>query len=175
MPTPSGDALQSSVMQRGSVMDYQQTLSPLHPFQTPPARNFVGHNTPWISQGPFRGPWMASPQTSAPDASTRLPNTEAIKLTPVKELSVPHSSGIKHPVVHSGVPTSTSLLDPKKVTASPGKNSTDPKSRKRRKNPDLNKTRMKIQLAASLSRSAGPSKRHSSTTTAQIRRDNARL
>ncbi|XP_065632874.1 uncharacterized protein LOC112028026 isoform X5 [Quercus suber] len=135
MPTPSGDALQSSVMQRGSAMDYQQTLSPLHPFQTPPVRNFVGHNTPWISQGPFRGPWMASPQTSAPDASTRLPNTEAIKLTPVKELSVPHSSGIKHPVVHSGVPTSTSLLDPKKVTASPGKNSTDPKSRKRRKNP----------------------------------------
>lgn len=141
MPTPSCDALQSSVMPRGSVMDYQQALSPLHPYQTPPVRNFVGHNTSWMSQG-FRGPWMASPQTSAPDASARvsiLPNTEPIKLTPVKESSGPHSSGIKHvstsPMVHSGVPTSTSMLDPKKVTASPGQNSTDPKSRKRKKIP----------------------------------------
>lgn len=122
-------------------MDYQQVLTTLHPYQTPPVRNFVGHNTSWISQFPFRGPWMASPQTSAPDASTRvsvLPNTETIKSTPLKESSVLHSSGIKHvstgPVVHSGVP-STPLLDPKEVTASPGQNTKDPKSRRRKKTP----------------------------------------
>jgi hypothetical protein len=142
IPTPSCDALQSSVMPRGSVMDYQQVLTTLHPYQTPPVRNFVGHNTSWISQFPFRGPWMASPQASAPDASTRLsvlPNTETIKSTPLKESSVLHSSGIKHvstgPVVHSVVPTSTPLLDPKEVIASPGQNTKDPKSRRRRKTP----------------------------------------
>ncbi|XP_042952342.1 uncharacterized protein LOC122289433 isoform X2 [Carya illinoinensis] len=141
IPTPC-DALQSSVMPRGSVMDYQQALSPLHPYQTSPVRNFVGHNTSWIPQVPFRGPWMASPQTSAPDATTHisgLPNAEIIKSTPIRESSMPHTSAIKHvsasPMVQSGVPTSAPLLDPKEVKASPRQNSTDPKSRRRKKTP----------------------------------------
>ncbi|XP_040989430.1 uncharacterized protein LOC121236967 isoform X1 [Juglans microcarpa x Juglans regia] len=141
IPTPC-DALQSSVMPRGSIVDYQQTLSPLHPYQTPPVRNFVGHNTSWIPQVPFRGPWMASPQTSAPDATTHisvLPNAEIIKSTPIRESFMPHTSAIKHvsagPMVQSGVPTSAPLLDPKEVIVSPRQNSTDPKSRRRKKTP----------------------------------------
>ncbi|KAG6684184.1 hypothetical protein I3842_12G050200 [Carya illinoinensis] len=66
IPTPC-DALQSSVMPRGSVMDYQQALSPLHPYQTSPVRNFVGHNTSWIPQVPFPGPggyWKGSRDSS---------------------------------------------------------------------------------------------------------------
>lgn len=144
--TPAGDTLQSTVMPRGSVLDYQQSLTPLHPFQTPPMRNLVGHNTSWMSQGPFRGTWVASPQPSLPEASTRfstLPSTEAVQLTPPQETSIPHSSGTKHtsgPLVHSGGPTSvfaapSPLLDPKNVVSSAGQHSTDPKSRKRKKNP----------------------------------------
>uniref|UniRef100_A0A5B6ZKG5 Agenet-like domain-containing protein n=1 Tax=Davidia involucrata TaxID=16924 RepID=A0A5B6ZKG5_DAVIN len=144
--TPSCDGLQSSGMGRGTLLDYHQTLSPLHPYQTPSVRNFVGHNASWLSQAPFPGAWVASPQTSAIDASARfpvLPITEAVKLTPVKESSVPISSGTKHaspsPVVHSGSPSvfagKSSLLDMKKVTVSPVQHSTDPKSRKRKKVP----------------------------------------
>ncbi|KAK0587508.1 hypothetical protein LWI29_024056 [Acer saccharum] len=146
IPTPSSDALQSSGMPRGAVMDYQQTLSPLHPHQTP-VRNFVGHNTSWIAQSPFRATWVPSPQTSAFDTNARfpvLPITEPVQLTPVKEPSVPHPSGVKPissaPLIQSVSPANvlsvtSPILDPKKVTVSAGQHSTDPKSRKRKKNP----------------------------------------
>ncbi|XP_062073992.1 uncharacterized protein LOC133778157 isoform X2 [Humulus lupulus] len=146
--TPVGDAMQSSVMPRVSVMDYQQTLTPLHPFQTPPMRNLLGPNTSWMPQTSFRGPWVAPPQPSLPEASTRLttyPGTEAIQLTSVKEAAVPHSSGTKHvlssPMVQTGAPASvftaavSPMLDLKKVTPSSGQHSVDPRPRKRKKNP----------------------------------------
>lgn len=127
-------------------MDYQRPLSPLHPHQTPAIRNFVGHNTSWISQAPFCGPWVASPQTSALDTSGRfsvqLPITESVQLTPVKELSLPHSSGAKHgspgPVTQSGATASaftgtSPLPDAKKVTGASGQPSTHSKPRKRKK------------------------------------------
>ncbi|KAJ4712735.1 hypothetical protein OWV82_014922 [Melia azedarach] len=147
IPTPSADTLQSSGMPRSAVMDYQQALSPLHPQQTPPIRSFVGHNASWISQAPFRGTWVASPQTSGFDGSVRfpvVPNTETVQLTPAKEPSVPHSSAVKH--ISSGpmiqgispatvFPGTSSMLDPRKVTVSPIHHSTDPKPRKRKKVP----------------------------------------
>ncbi|XWS38584.1 hypothetical protein CRYUN_Cryun19dG0143900 [Craigia yunnanensis] len=137
--TPSGDILQPTGIPRGAVMDYQQALSPLHP---PPIRNFVGHNASWMSQSPFRGPWV--PQTSAFDGNARfpvLPIKETVDLTPVREASVPHSSGMKQvstvPMVQSGSPanvfTGTPLLDKKKATITPGQRSADPKPRKRKK------------------------------------------
>lgn len=146
-PTPVGDSMQSSVLPRGSVMDYQQALTPMHPFQTPPMRNLLGPNTSWMSQASFRSPWVAPPQPSFPDASTRLttfPGTEAVQLTPVKDTAVPHSLGTKHvsssPMVQTGAPATvftaaSPVLDLKKVTSSPGQHSADPKPRKRKKNP----------------------------------------
>ncbi|XVF10851.1 hypothetical protein REPUB_Repub07fG0218500 [Reevesia pubescens] len=139
IPTPSGDALQPTGILRGAVMDYQQALSPLHP---PPIRNFVGHNAPWMSQSPFRGPWV--PQSSAFDGNARfpvLPITETVNLTPVREASVSHSSGVKQvstvPMVQSASPANvfagTPLLDTKKATVTPGQRSADPKPRKRKK------------------------------------------
>ncbi|EOY24313.1 G2484-1 protein, putative isoform 5 [Theobroma cacao] len=138
IPTPSGDPLQPSGIPRGAVMDYQQALSPLHP---PPMRNFVGPNASWMSQSPFRGPWV--PQTSAFDGNARfpvLPITETANLTPVREASVP-SSGMKPvspvPMVQSGSPANvfagTPLLDSKKTTVTAGQHSADPKPRKRKK------------------------------------------
>nr|XP_048319727.1 uncharacterized protein LOC107430264 isoform X3 [Ziziphus jujuba var. spinosa] len=144
--TPVGDTLQSTVVQRGSVVDYQQALTPMHPFQTPPMRNLIGHNSSWMPLPTFRGPWVASPQPSLPEASSRFstfPSTEAVQLTPIKETSIPHSSGTKHissgPVVQSVGPASvfsgpSPLLDPKKVATSVGQHSADPKPRKRKKN-----------------------------------------
>ncbi|XP_059657578.1 uncharacterized protein LOC132304075 isoform X2 [Cornus florida] len=141
----TSNSLQSSGVAKGTLLDYQ-TLSPLHPYHTPPTHNFVGHNTSWLSQSPFPGSWVASPQTSAFDGSARfslLPITEAVKLNPVKESSLSISSSTKHasssPVVLSGGPSvfagASSLLDPKKVMVSPGQHSADPKSRKRKKVP----------------------------------------
>ncbi|XP_022719064.1 uncharacterized protein LOC111277105 isoform X2 [Durio zibethinus] len=139
IPTPSGDSLQPSGILRGAVMDYQQALSSLHP---PPIRNFVGHSAPWMSQSPFRGPWV--PQTPAFDGNAHfpvLPITETVNLTPVREASVPHSSGMKQvstaPMVQSGSPANvfagTTLLDTKKETVTPGPRSANPKPRKRKK------------------------------------------
>ncbi|KAA3469084.1 pheromone-processing carboxypeptidase kex1 [Gossypium australe] len=135
--TPSCDALQSTGIPRSAVMDYQQALSPFRP---PPIRNFVGHNAPWMSQSPFRVPWV--PQTSSFDARFPvLPITETVNLTPAREASVPHSSAMKQastvPMVQSGSPTNvfagTPLLDTKKATATRDQHSADPKPRKRKK------------------------------------------
>ncbi|XP_028063592.1 uncharacterized protein LOC114266865 isoform X2 [Camellia sinensis] len=142
--TPSSDGLQSSVMPRSGLLDYHQTLSPLHSFQTPHTRSFVGHNTSWLPQSPFPGPWVTSSQASAFDTSARfsvLPMTETVKLTPVKESVAPFSSGTKHAspstVVNSTGPVnfvgSPSLPDMKKATVLSEKNSTEPKGRKRKK------------------------------------------
>ncbi|KAJ6704099.1 hypothetical protein OIU85_029964 [Salix viminalis] len=144
IPNPSSDTFQSSSMPRGPVMDHQRTLSPLHLHQTPQIRNFGGN--PWISQSPFCGPWVTSPQTLALDTigrfSAQLPITEPVQLTPVKDLSKPIASGPKHvspgPVVQSGASDSVftgnfPVADAKKVTTSSSQPLTDPKPRKRKK------------------------------------------
>lgn len=150
MPLPSplwsistpADVMQSSGMPRSALMDHHQALSPLHPYQTPPVRNFVGHNTPWMSQPTFPGPpWV--PQTSGLDASVRFPAlsvTETVKLTPVRESSAPHSSSVKHvsgSMAHGGPASvfsgSSPVPDAKKATASPGQPATELKPRKRKK------------------------------------------
>ncbi|KAJ8754815.1 hypothetical protein K2173_012739 [Erythroxylum novogranatense] len=144
LPTPSSETLQSSGITRTPVMDYQRALSPLHPLQSPPIRSFTGHNPSWMSQALFCAPWVASPQTAAFDASGRfpvqLPITETVQLTPIKESSFPHSSGIKHifsgPVVQtgaSGMFSGVSLPDLQKMTASSDQPSADSKTRKRKK------------------------------------------
>ncbi|RDX90454.1 hypothetical protein CR513_27676, partial [Mucuna pruriens] len=137
------DSLQSNALARGSVVDYPQAITPLHPYQTTPVRSFLGHNTPWISQTPLRGPWIASP-TPAPDNSTHisaLPASDTIKLGSIKG-SLPPSSGIKN--VTSSLPTSSaglqgilagtaSSLDANNATVSPAQHSSDPKPKKRKK------------------------------------------
>lgn len=99
-----------------SGMLYHQPMSPLHPYQTPPVRNFVGNNTSWLTQPPF--PWVAPSQISTVDTSTRfspLPNTEKVQLTPVKDQPMPAPSVMKD------------------ATKPSGQQSTDPKARKRKK------------------------------------------
>ncbi|XP_038678911.1 uncharacterized protein LOC119980319 isoform X2 [Tripterygium wilfordii] len=143
IPTP-GDALQTSGLPRGGILDYQQTLSPLQPHQTPHMRNIAGSYSAWISQSPFT--LVASPLNSAFDTSVRppvLPITEAIQLASSRESSLLQSSGVEHlssgPIVQnvtsaSVFPGISTLLDGKKVAGSSGLQSTGPKSRKRRKN-----------------------------------------
>ncbi|CAJ2645808.1 unnamed protein product [Trifolium pratense] len=142
LPTLSCDSLQSSALARGSVVDYSQALTPLHPYQSPPPRSFLGHNTSWISQAPLRGPWIGSP---APDNSTHLSASSAsdtIMSGSVKGSSLPPSSSIKN--VTPGPPASSagfqstfvgtaSQLDATNVTVSPAQHSSDPKPKKRKK------------------------------------------
>nr|XP_004299428.2 PREDICTED: uncharacterized protein LOC101301199 isoform X1 [Fragaria vesca subsp. vesca]XP_011464407.1 PREDICTED: uncharacterized protein LOC101301199 isoform X1 [Fragaria vesca subsp. vesca] len=146
IPTPGCEAPQYGVLPRGSLMEYQQVHTPLLPFQTSPIRNIVGQSSSWMSQSSFRGPWVASPQTSAAETNVRFsafPSTESVLLTPVKETTSSQVSSIKHAssVVTGQIGGITSvfagispLLDPKKVgVASPGEPSSQPKSRKRKK------------------------------------------
>ncbi|KAI3453480.1 hypothetical protein Pfo_010143 [Paulownia fortunei] len=140
--TPSCDTLPSSSIAR-SVFDYQ-AISPLQPYQTPPIRNFVAHTTSWPSQAPLPVHWLASSQSSPFDISlnySAFPIMEPVKLTPVKQLSSPISSGKKHvypiPGTHTGATTifagTSSLVDLKKVTVSTSQTSADTKTRKRKK------------------------------------------
>lgn len=138
MATPSRDGLSSA---RGAVIDYK-ALPSMHPYQTPPARTFVGHTASWLPQAPFPSPWVASPQNSTFDISAQLPAlpvTETVKLTPVKESSLSISAGAKHAppgsVAHagdSGVLSGASPHD-KKASVLPAQYSADQKSRKRKK------------------------------------------
>ncbi|CAK8539492.1 unnamed protein product [Lathyrus sativus] len=144
LPTLSCDSLQSSALARGSVVDYSQALTPLHPYQSPPPRNFLGHSTSWISQAPLRGPWIGSP-TPAPDNSTNIsasPTSDTVKLGSVKGSSLPPSSSITN--VTPGPPASSarlqsifvgtaSQLDANNVTVPPSQHSSDPKPKKRKK------------------------------------------
>ncbi|KAF7810103.1 uncharacterized protein G2W53_036846 [Senna tora] len=147
LPTPC-DSLQPSALARGSVLDYPRVLTSLHPYQTPPPRNFLGHNMSWISQAPVRGPSIASPAPApapVPDTSSLFsasPITDSVKLNSVKGSSLPPSSGTKS--VTPGVPSSSAgpqsifvgaapLLDTSNVTVSPSQHSSDPKPKKRKK------------------------------------------
>ncbi|XP_050378980.1 uncharacterized protein LOC126796248 isoform X2 [Argentina anserina] len=145
IPTPACEAPQYGVLPRSSVMEYQQTLTPLHPFQTSPMTNTVGQSSSWMSQSLFRGPWVASPQSSAAETNIRFsafPSTESVLLTPVKETTSSQVSSIKlaSSVVTGQTGGTTSvfagvspLLDPKVGVASPAEPSSQPKSRKRKK------------------------------------------
>ncbi|KAK7406270.1 hypothetical protein VNO78_07893 [Psophocarpus tetragonolobus] len=173
------DSLQSSALARGSVVEYPQAITPLHPYQTTPVRNFLGHNTPWISQSPLRGgPWIASP-TPAPDNSTHIstsPVSETIKLGSVKG-PLPPSSGIKN--VSSCLPTSsaglqsifagnTSLLDANNVTVSPVQHSSDPKPKKRKKSVVSEDLGQRASALQSLAPAVGS---HTSTSVAVVTPD----
>ncbi|KAK4260388.1 hypothetical protein QN277_003511 [Acacia crassicarpa] len=145
LPTPS-DSLQLGALIRGSVLDYPRPPSSLHPYQTPPPRNILGHNTSWISQAPVRGPWIASPPPApAPDTSSLFsasPISDSVKLNSVKGSSLPPPSGMKG--VAPGLPSSSvapqsifvgtaPMHDASNVTVSPPQHSSDPKPKKRKK------------------------------------------
>ncbi|KAL3818221.1 hypothetical protein ACJIZ3_004126 [Penstemon smallii] len=157
--TPSCEGPPSSSMSRCAIFDYQ-AISPLHPYQTP-VGNFVAHTTSKSTQARFPVPWIASSQGSPFDIGAKysaFPNTEPVKLTPVKESSLAITSGSKHgslvPSIHSGATTmsagTSSLLDLKKVTVSTGQTPIDTKSRKRKKTSGVEN----IQASASLAVSA---------------------
>ncbi|KAK7330776.1 hypothetical protein VNO77_24976 [Canavalia gladiata] len=158
LPTPSCDSLQSSALARGSVVDYPPALGSLHPYQTPPLRNFLGPNASWISQASLRGPWTPS---SAPDNNSShlsaSPVTDTIKLSSVKGSSVTPSSSIKNvlpgqPASSAGFPSvfiaTAPMLDANNVTVSHAQHSTDPKPKKRKKvmvSEDLGQKAMHLQ------------------------------
>ncbi|XP_043697615.1 uncharacterized protein LOC122648475 isoform X2 [Telopea speciosissima] len=146
--TTSRDILQSGSISGVPLLDSHQTLSPLHSYQSPHVRHFVGNTTPWLSQAPCPGPWVVSPRNSALDTSARfpaLPIAETSHVISVRESSVSLPSAVQHStpssLVHSGVtasvPAGTVPLLEAKRTASPGKQqaSADPRPRKRKKSP----------------------------------------
>ncbi|RDY01753.1 hypothetical protein CR513_14880, partial [Mucuna pruriens] len=158
LSTPSCDSLQSSALARGCVVDYSQTLTSFHPYQTPPLRNFLGHNTSWLSQAPLRGAWTSTPvpdnNSSHPSAS---PLTDIIQFSSVKGSPIPPSSSIK--IATPGLPASSAgiqsvfmatapLLDTNNVTVSNAQHSSDPKPKKRKKvmvSEDLGQKAMHLQ------------------------------
>ncbi|KAL9246843.1 hypothetical protein vseg_020331 [Gypsophila vaccaria] len=135
--------LPSSSMAKGSIGDFQQAVTPLHTYQTPPIKSFNGH-TSWPSQPCFPGPWLASPQTATFSSGVRfqpVTMTETVKLTPVKDSSLQIASGVKN-MISTSVSLSvgpspvygmSQLHDTK--TKAPESHSGDLKPRKRKKIP----------------------------------------
>ncbi|XP_047307036.1 uncharacterized protein LOC124910436 isoform X2 [Impatiens glandulifera] len=139
--TPSFEGLHLSGVPRSVCPDYHQASLPLNPYQTPPSRGF-GPSTSWLSQGPFPGPLVATPPSSAPDGKARLSGrsmTEAAKLTPTKEYSAPVISGLKHgslTTAHLGsssISTNISVPELKKDIVASKQMTEEVKSRKRKK------------------------------------------
>jgi len=178
LPTPSCDSLQSSALARGPALDYSQALTSLHPNQTPPLRNFLGHNTSRISQPPLRGPWTASSTPSLDSSSypSASPVAGTVKSSSTKGTSVP-SSSIKN--VPPGLPASnlglqsvflptTPLFNTNNAVVSHAQRSSDPKSKKRKKvtieSEDLGQKAMHLQSHLVLSTPAVSS--HISTAVA---------
>ncbi|XP_021757795.1 uncharacterized protein LOC110722805 isoform X1 [Chenopodium quinoa] len=143
--TPTRDSLMSNAMTKGPVVDFQQSVTPVHSFQTPPLRNYVGH-TAWPPQTCFPAPWMASPQTAAFSSSVRfhpVTMTETVKLTPVNDTSAVLTSSAKHTTSSTAVQNVSSspllggmaaLQDPK-IIPSAEQHIVDSKPRKRKKAP----------------------------------------
>ncbi|GMH28906.1 hypothetical protein Nepgr_030749 [Nepenthes gracilis] len=132
-------------IQRGPIMDCKQAASALYPCQTTTGNSAV--NTTWPPLGLFPGSWLATPQTSASNASACFSTTsitESVKLTQANDSSGPSPSGMKlvtsSPLVHTGVSTtmfvrSSPLPYTVKGMMSPEQHSTDSNPRKRKKVP----------------------------------------
>lgn len=140
--TPFRDSLPSNVSHKVPTLDYPHTVTPLHAYQTPPIRNFVGQ-TSW-PQTCVPGPWLASPQTSTFNSSIcfqPVTMVEPVKLTPAQGASGQLTSGVKHGTTCSGSPTAVaspvqegvSTLADSKPNATSEKLSMDSKPRKRKK------------------------------------------
>ncbi|XP_047337378.1 uncharacterized protein LOC124941148 isoform X2 [Impatiens glandulifera] len=129
------ESLHSSGIPRSPFPDYHQTTTPLHPYQSPSSRSF-GPSTSWLSQRLFTAPLATQPSSSTLDANARLsgrPMTEPVKLTPVKESSIPVTSGMK--MGSSSISPSISVPELKKDIASSTQSSGEVKSKKRKKAP----------------------------------------
>lgn len=141
--TPTRDSLTTNTLHKGPVVDFQPAVTPVHSYQTPPTRNFVGH-TSWPSQTCFPAPWLASPQTATFSSSVRfhpVTMTETVKLTPVKDTSAVLTSSVKNttssPAVQNVSPSpvlvGVSPLHDSKMIAPAELPTVDSKPRKRKK------------------------------------------
>ena len=128
-------------MHKGPVVDFQQAVTPMHPYQTPPIRNFVGH-TSWPSQTNFPGSWLPSPQTSPFSSNFRfhpVTLTETVKLTLDKDTPVALNSTVKQTTASTALPSpalgGVSPHSASKLVPSSVQHSIDAKPRKRKKAP----------------------------------------
>ncbi|OVA03189.1 Agenet-like domain [Macleaya cordata] len=104
--TPSREGLYSSSMMTGPLIDSHQTLLPLHPYQSPHLRHYIGNASPWQSQAPAPATWVVTPQSTPVDANAKqsaVPVSETVHVTSVRESSVSRSSVVQPvpPAKHS--------------------------------------------------------------------------
>ncbi|XP_008796111.2 uncharacterized protein LOC103711651 isoform X2 [Phoenix dactylifera] len=142
----SHDALASNV-QRGTRLDFNQAIPPLHSFQSSQLRQYTGNTTPLFSLSPRPGSWVVSSQSSTLDASSQYsatPVAETIQVTPLRDSSTPRASNMQLVYPNTLLPTqapmsvsATSVVQVEsqnKSAISTTKNaSTAQKSRKRKK------------------------------------------
>ncbi|XP_077235410.1 G2484-1 protein isoform X3 [Tasmannia lanceolata] len=98
--SPPRDGMQSNSLPGGPFLDSHQSLSPLHPNQSPHARHYVGNNIPWLSHASSPAPWVVSPQTPTLDPGVQysaLSAAEAVQVASVRDSSVPCTSSILPP------------------------------------------------------------------------------
>ncbi|XP_010933655.1 protein SWOLLEN 1 isoform X1 [Elaeis guineensis] len=112
LPSPlwsisSHDALASNV-QRGTRLDFNQAVSPLHSYQSSQLRQYTGNTTPLFSLTPRPGSWVVSSQSPTLDASSQYsatPVAETIRGTPLRDSATPHASNVQLAYPNTLLPT----------------------------------------------------------------------
>ncbi|KAF9615921.1 hypothetical protein IFM89_027167 [Coptis chinensis] len=146
MSTAGRDGLLSSNIAKGPLVDSSKSFLPSQPYQTSHVRPYVGNTSPWLTQAPPPGTWVFTPQTAGTEASVHhpIPISETVRVTSVRESSIPQYSGLQHslpsPFTHTfstpSAPAGNSfVIDTKGNTVSTGRHtSAESKPRKKRKN-----------------------------------------
>ncbi|XP_072962362.1 protein SWOLLEN 1-like isoform X2 [Typha angustifolia] len=87
-----------SNMPKSNHLGFNQSLSPLHSFQSPQMRQYTGNPAPWFSQSPRPASWMFSPQSSVFNTAAQLsviPATETAKVTASKVSTISSASSMQ--------------------------------------------------------------------------------
>ncbi|KAL5728348.1 hypothetical protein ACHQM5_001442 [Ranunculus cassubicifolius] len=144
LSTASRDGVQSSSTPKVPFVDSSKTSHPIQPSQSPHALQYVGNSGSWLSQVPSPGSWVVTPPVAVTVSShhPKLPVSETVRVTSIRESSAAHRSGNQHPppgsLVHSGSPPSGTdkslMVGTKRTTVSASKHaSTESKSRKKKR------------------------------------------
>ncbi|KAG1362158.1 hypothetical protein COCNU_10G003770 [Cocos nucifera] len=152
LPSPlwsisSHDALASNV-QRGTRLEFNQAVSPLHSYQSSQLRQYTGNTTPLFSLTPRPCSWVVSSQSPTLDASLQdsaTPVAETIQVTHLRDSSTPRASNMQLVYPNTLLPTqapmsvsATSVVQVESqnksaISANTRNESTAQKSRKRKK------------------------------------------
>ncbi|RZR78934.1 hypothetical protein BHM03_00004495 [Ensete ventricosum] len=93
----SNDGFHSNIT-RGIHLESNQSLSPMHPYQTSQIKQYMTNSTPWLSQSPHPASWSFSSQSLPVDSTSQYSAmlvSETAPVTPVRDSSIHCASNMQ--------------------------------------------------------------------------------